>query len=114
MPQGALFGLMRERVQLQAPTRTADGQGGYTITWTTKAKVWAQVVPLSGRELLIAQQLGTMLSHNVLMRYYAGLLPSWRVLTEDGRQLNVRSVANVDERKVVHTLSCEQIIPSVD
>jgi SPP1 family predicted phage head-tail adaptor len=105
---------MRDRVQLQAPVHTPDGQGGFKLTWKTKAKVWANVQQLSGREYLIAQQLGTALSHTVLIRYFEGIDPSWRVLTQDNRQLNIRSVVNPDSMKIEHSLYCEQIVPSVD
>lgn len=108
------IGELRDVVELQARVNTPDGQGGFTEKWLTQARVRANVQPLSGREYLMAQQLGTALSHNVTIRYHEGLLPSWRVKVSDGRVLNIRSVANPDSVKRVHMLYCEQIIPSVD
>lgn len=38
------------RLVLEAPTRVADGAGGFTIEWVALGVVWGEVVPGSGRE----------------------------------------------------------------
>lgn len=50
-------GAMTERVALQSPTRTADGVGGFAVTWNTTSTIWASVEPLRGKEQLEAMQL---------------------------------------------------------
>lgn len=107
-------GLLRTRLTLQKPVRTADGQGGFTLDWQDVDTVWARVTPLSGREQMLAEQLSTGLTHQVSMRYYSGVLPTWRGVTDDGAILNIRSVSNPDSKRREHQLYCEQIIPSVD
>lgn len=109
------FGALRDSIELQAPVRTPDGRGGYSLAWQTKAKVRANVQDLSGREYLLAQQLGTSLTRQVTMRYYAAIRPSWRIkLLPSGDLLNVRSVVNPDGKRIEHQLYCETINPSVD
>lgn len=84
------------------------------MAWVTRRRVWANVQEISGREYLMAQQLGTALSHSVSMRYYPDIVPAWRILTSDGGILNIHSVANPDGMKREHLILCEQVIPSVD
>jgi len=107
-------GALRSRLTLQRPVRTPDGQGGFTLTWQNVATVWAQITPLAGREYMFAEQLATGLTHQVSIRYYTGLDPTWRGVTNDGETLNIRSASNPDSRKHEHALFCEQVVPSVD
>ena len=44
---------MNEQIAIQASTRVADGQGGYTKTWATIATEWAQVVQVSYDRLML-------------------------------------------------------------
>ena len=43
-------GRLTERITLQRATRTADGGGGTTQSWSTLATVWAEAKPRGGRE----------------------------------------------------------------
>lgn len=107
------IGKLRDRVLIQSPVRTPDGQGGFVLTWQDVDTVWATVRQLAGREYLLAQQLGTALSHEVSMRYRADVVPSWRLI-HDGRVLDVHSIANPDGRRRETLVLAEQVIPSVD
>lgn len=40
-------GDMRNYCEVQAATRTSDGQGGFTSTWATIGSEWFKAVPLS-------------------------------------------------------------------
>ena len=42
-------GQLRTQLTLEQPVETPDGQGGFTLTWTTLATLWALVEPLGGR-----------------------------------------------------------------
>lgn len=107
-------GKLRNRLTLQQPVRTPDGQGGFTLTWTDVATVWADIRQLAGREYLLAQQLGTALSHEVSIRYRADVIASWRGKDTDNTVLDIHSVSNPDGLKRETLLLCEQVIPSVD
>ena len=83
-------------VTLQKEVRTADGGGGYALSWQDVVKVRAQVKPLSGRERLAAMKLEASVTHKVVIRYRDGVTAAMRLLFR-GRPLNIRSVINVDE-----------------
>jgi SPP1 family predicted phage head-tail adaptor len=61
-------GLLRNRVQLQRKTRTSDGQGGWTETWTTYDTTWARVRPLSVDEHQAAMQPDARARYEVTIR----------------------------------------------
>lgn len=42
---------LRRRLILEAPDRLPDGAGGFTQVWSPLSEVWAEVIPLQGREV---------------------------------------------------------------
>lgn len=42
---------LNRRLELQASVNVADGAGGFAVTWTTLGTLWAEVKPVSGREV---------------------------------------------------------------
>ena len=40
---------LSRRLSLEAPTRTADGAGGFTQGWTALGTLWAEVAPAAPR-----------------------------------------------------------------
>jgi len=98
-------GKLRHRVQLQYPSDTRDAHGGITRSWSTSATVWASVEPLTGRELLDAQQVESQSDTRVRIRYYQGIAPKWRV--QHGQHVyNVLHVGDVDVRNREMLLLC--------
>ena len=69
---------LRERLTLEQPVRTPDGGGGAAVTWQTVTELWAYVRPISGDERLAHDQLSGRLTHEVWIRYRAGVLPAMR------------------------------------
>lgn len=55
-------GQKQKLVTIQKATRSSDGQGGFTTSWSTRCTVWAHERQLSGREALAAQQVTAVLS----------------------------------------------------
>ena len=45
------IGELRKQVTVQAEGQTPDGAGGYTLAWTNVATVWAEIKPVTGREI---------------------------------------------------------------
>lgn len=41
---------LNRALELQSAARVPDGAGGFTLTWTTLATLWAEVLPGSGRD----------------------------------------------------------------
>jgi len=104
-------GKLRHRITIQAEVNTRDSIGGVTKTHTDLATRWGGVAPLSGRELMVAQQTASMVTHMITMRAYAGLNANNR-LVYDGRYFNIVSVRDIDERgKVMIIMAEERVTP---
>ena len=105
------IGLMRHRVAIANPTRTPDGDGGYTDTWVAAdpSPVWARIEPAtaSNTERLIGNTIEAPISHIVTLRWHAGVTARSR-LTYEGREFNVRGTQNVQERDRWLVLACEE------
>lgn len=104
-------GNLRERVTIRAKTRTVDGVGRDTESWSTQvaANVPASVDPLMGQELMTAKQLQSEVTHKVRMRYRTGILPTMRIEYRS-RNLQILEVLNVGERRRMIELRCKEMV----
>lgn len=98
-------GRLNRRVELQSATETADTRGGIARTWATYATVWAEVAPLGGRELFYAQQVQSLVTHNIRMRYRTTLTAAHRI-KYGTRIFGVLSVTHPGERHDETVASC--------
>lgn len=98
---------MRNRVTIEQPERIADEAGGAEIVWTAVATVWAEIQPITGREVFESDQLGGRVTHDVRLRYRSGITPKMRIL-HAGRAFDIRYVANLGERGEWLICSCEE------
>lgn len=98
-----------KRLTLQTVTRTSDSQGGYTDTWATLATVWGQLKPVKGFERFQNQQNETPVTHDVLIRYRAGVTTANR-FTYDARVFHIKEVINIDEANVYLKMKAIEII----
>ena len=101
------IGKLRSLVTLQHRTKTTDGSGGWTNTYTEYAKVWAQVKPLSGRETLTSLQLENPITHRIYLRYRDDIIASDRIVHRS-RNFNIRSILDRDELKRYIEISAEE------
>lgn len=90
-------GKLDRRVTLQAPTVTKDARGGPVTQWVDQATVWAEVVPLRGREFVETAQVVAGAELKVRMRYRTGVLESWRVVHE-GTAYDIQHIAEIGRR----------------
>ena len=93
----AMIGRLRHRLTLEAAERTADGGGGASETWTSIAQVWGRIRPLGGTEVFESDALTGRLSHEIVVRYWAGVVPAMRLRHGD-RIFEIVAVADIDER----------------
>ena len=103
-------GRLDRRITLQSPAGSRDAVGERTTTWTDVATVWAQVSPLSVRELLAAGQLQSETSHRIRIRHSSAVSAidaSWRVLY-GARVLVIQGVRNIDEGNREIELLCSE------
>lgn len=85
--------------------------------WGTTVVRWAEVLPLTGRELFQGQQVRQDVTHRVTMRWFRGAPPTGSYLPAvnpkmrlqlNGRTLQIASVINVEERNVELVLMCRE------
>ena len=102
---------LRHRVEFQTLTETADGQGGFVATWNTFDTVWANVVPASGSEKVMAQKLEENYDYNITIRYKTGLNSKMRIVF-NGRIFHIKSIIIDEERKWFTRINAKEGIPA--
>lgn len=104
---GPRAGALRHRVLLEAPSHQV-GEGGVAIVaWQPVATLWAEIVPLSGREVFQADGLAATANYEVRTRYRADITPEMRLVWEQ-RILDVRAVRDVEGRRRWLSCLCEE------
>ena len=107
-----IIGSLRREIAVENPTRTADGEGGFTETYAaaSPSPVWSRLEPATPRnvERLVGNTIDAPITHIVTMRYHASVSAITR-LTFGSRYLFVRGMQNVDERNEVLHLACEEL-----
>ncbi len=78
-------GLLRHRVEIQHKIAVRDphtGDLGESV-WQLFAKVWAQITPLSTKDLVAARAAQSEVMARMLIRYRAGVLSTMRIIHRD-------------------------------
>tara|TARA_R100001244_G_scaffold130912_1_gene103490 strand:- start:310 stop:636 length:327 start_codon:yes stop_codon:yes gene_type:complete len=99
-------GQLDQRVAIQTEARVSDGVGGYEVTWSTTATVWAMVKPVRGREQMEAQQLQASAMYRITIRNRAVSAAQrivWRGLT-----LNIREAPDPGGRAMYREILAEE------
>ena len=91
-------GPMRHRVEIQEVTSSPDEMGQPTISWGTTQSAWAQIMPLTARELYFTKTVRPETTHRVTMRYFPGLTSANR-LKMGSRIFNILGLINENELK---------------
>lgn len=101
-------GRLRHRIVLEQPTTTRSAATGEPVdTWTIFASRHAEVRPLNGRAYFAARQHAADVTHEVELRYLAGVDRTMRV-SYDGRVLEIESVIDLGERRRELLLMCRE------
>jgi len=105
-------GILRHRVELQEKIlpveRNEFGENDPT-EWVTISQMYASIMPLSARELIIAQQMQSEITHKINIRYRVGITVENRVKYKD-RVFNITGVINFDERNREIQLTCTESV----
>lgn len=91
------IGRLRHRLTLESAIRTPDGGGGAAEAWTTVAQVWGQIRPTGGSESFDADAIAGRISHEITLRYRAGVIPAMRLISGN-RRFEITAVIDIDER----------------
>jgi SPP1 family predicted phage head-tail adaptor len=98
---------MDRRITFERATATqANPSGEQVLTWAAEATVWAEVVPLGGRELFQAQQLEAKADTRFRIRYRTGITPDETLrIAYGGRHYDLRSVVELGRREGLEILA---------
>ena len=106
-------GRLNRRVSVQRRAQ-APGPFGHPVdVWEpVMPTAWANIRPISGRERLASGAVQSSLSHTILMRYNAALVPEleaarWRIVY-GARTFNVLGARTVDEGRAWIIFDCEE------
>jgi SPP1 family predicted phage head-tail adaptor len=102
------IGKLRHRVSLQSSTATANEFGEKIPAWSTYATVWAEIMPLQGRELENAQQISEKCDFEIFIRYNSAVQSTHRVIF-GSRTFEIQAVLNIEERNAKLKLICTEI-----
>lgn len=93
------IGDLRHRVIIESLDLVAqNARGEPTQSVTVVATVWAEIKPLTGRELFTAQQRAAQVTHGVRMRYPGTAVTPEMRLNFNSRYFDILSVLNIDEQ----------------
>ena len=101
-------GQLTRRLRIQSRSSAQDSFGGPQLSWGDVATVWADIQPLSGRELESAQRLASEITHQIIVRYQPILadtrvVAGYRALYK-ARIFNIHACMNENERNAVVVL----------
>lgn len=106
-----MIGALRHRITIEQPSRSADGYGGFTTSWSTFASIWGEVEPVSARERMFAAKLEHNVTHKIRIRHLSGVTTDMRV-SFDSRTFHIRGVINPSERSRWMDLAAEEGVAS--
>ena len=89
-------GDLNKRITFQHQTKVPDGMGGFTMTWTDAATVWAAIWPVSASEVVQANAPVMVVSHRIRIRYRSVMKASWRIQFGN-RYFNIVSIINPNQ-----------------
>ena len=98
---------LRHRLTLEELVRVSDEGGGFTESWTELATLFADLRPTAGGERVESDRLTGTVTHEVALRYRAGVAPATR-LRMATRLFHILAVIDVDERRRWLKCLCEE------
>lgn len=102
-------GDLRHRIAIQSAVETRDAHGGVVQTWSTIANRWAVVRPLSGNERVNAMAISENVSHRIVLRHFAGLNTSMRIVY-DQRVFGLVNILNIDSRDKLQVCLAVEVV----
>lgn len=102
---------LKQRISIEQLTRTSDGQGGFTETWSLFAEVWSGIEPSSASERFFAQRIESNVSHKITIRWLDGVKSEMRILFE-GRIFQIHGVRRINEERWFMILDCIENVGS--
>lgn len=110
--RGIPAALLDQRVTIQHKQVTRNAFGEEMIAWVDDSTVWAQVVPLSGREYIAMRQAQSDVSVRFRMRYIAGLTSAHRLYWRNQAYSIVDVIDTDNDGAVLEVLGFAETVPT--
>lgn len=105
------FGRLRHRVRIDEKMATRNGFGEEVITWSQVGVFWASVEPLRGREFVEMRQAHADVTTRIRLRVQDMTITPAMLATYDGREFEIESVIEVNERgRELHLMCRERVV----
>lgn len=101
------IGHLRHRLVLEGATATPDGAGGAVETWAAIATISAAIRPTGGRERIFADGLQSRITHEIVVRTRADIVPRHR-FRRGARVLHILAVMAADPHATRLRCLCEE------
>lgn len=92
------IGELRHRIRIESASRTPDGGGGASETWTLLTEAWAAIREPGGRETVTAEALQGEAITEIWLRYRSDVTAAQRV-TFGARTFDIRAALDPDGRR---------------
>jgi SPP1 family predicted phage head-tail adaptor len=86
---------MTRLIDVYAPTRTSDGEGGYTTTFTKTATVWGDYRPQEQNRALLEAELSFTRMAKLFIRWDLSITDNYQLEVE-GQRYTIHSIKDVD------------------
>jgi SPP1 family predicted phage head-tail adaptor len=102
------IGALNKRIVIQAQTKTSDGMGAFTVTWADiTSRIGAAIWPVSAKETIKSEQLMTIITHRIRIRYRNAMETSYRIKFEN-RYFTIVSIIDPEMRHKWLDLMCKE------
>jgi SPP1 family predicted phage head-tail adaptor len=91
------------RISIYRPIKTQNSYGEITYADSLLAVVYAQVVPIGGRETFMASQIVPEAKFKIVIRYRSDLLTSDKIVF-DGTAYDIAHIAEIGRREGLEVL----------
>jgi len=96
-------------VYIQTLTRTADGEGGFTQTWTTGDMIPAAISPIQARQQFENKSVGVDATHLIKIRGLISVDEKTDRFLFGTRIFEIVAIENIQERGIVKVITCKEV-----
>ena len=98
---------LRERVTIASESIASDGGGGRAVSWSTVCTVAAKVMPISGREVTVAEGQQSEVGTLIVIRHRSDVGAGMRA-TVRSVNYNIRTAVDPELRREWLELLCDR------
>ena len=101
------IGQMRDRIKVERLTKTSDGAGGFSESWSEVGEFWSRVTPRSAKTAFFAMKRDERITHEIIVRHEVDVKSNDRI-NLGGRLFAIHGVYDARSRGRFKVLDCEE------